>query len=559
MMGAWDRLKKMFSDKTSRNIFLYTFICGLMAHGFVFFNKLAWHDELQHGFRLSASRVMALGRWLRAGLGWIVAKLFGDYNLSLPWVHGLISVFFISLSVLLIIRLFHIKEKAYQILVAGLLVSFPVVASTFGYMFTAPYYFIALFLSVWAVYLTYRMKNVWGLILGAGLICSSMAIYQPYVGVAVSLFVILLIIDIAKNRYDGVAGIFKHGFYYLGTCLGGVVGYMVMWKVTMAIFGIKAGDYQGISSMGEGGIGKYFDGVARAYKSFLMQFENPIEDVYPMSLSVVQWIIIIGSLLLGLYLAGRQFKKHKGQAVLMLLLIAILPLALNVVYVMASSSAESKVHSLMLYGMAMLYVFFICALREVTKRKTDVVFDPKSAEEVKIPEAAEASEDTKDSEEAEAPENEKRKFRPAGLIAGLATAVLFVAMFMMIYISNAAYLRADMQQQQAISDLTVLTAKIKTLDGYTDNMKVCFVMEGKRDKTRTTNKEFANITFMPYTNVYPYHNQRNVANFLEHWCGFAPTYVSQKQFKDREEVKAMPSYPDDGSIKIIDDTVVIKW
>ena len=166
---------------------------------------------------------------------------------------------------------------------------------------------------------------------------------------------------------------------------------------------------------------------------------------------------------------------------------------------------------------------------------------------------------TKDSEEAEAPENEKRKFRPAGLIAGLATAVLFVAMFMMIYISNAAYLRADMQQQQAISDLTVLTAKIKTLDGYTDNMKVCFVMEGKRDKTRTTNKEFENITFMPYTNVYPYHNQRNVANFLEHWCGFAPTYVSQKQFKDREEVKAMPSYPDDGSIKIIDDTVVIKW
>ena len=148
MMGAWDRLKKMFSDKTSRNIFLYTFICGLMAHGFVFFNKLAWHDELQHGFRLSASRVMALGRWLRAGLGWIVAKLFGDYNLSLPWVHGLISVFFISLSVLLIIRLFHIREKAYQILVAGLLVSFPVVASTFGYMFTAPYYLIALFMSV---------------------------------------------------------------------------------------------------------------------------------------------------------------------------------------------------------------------------------------------------------------------------------------------------------------------------------------------------------------------------------------------------------------------------
>ena len=542
-MKALDRLKKVFSDKSNRNIFLYTFVCGLIAHGFVFFNKFAWHDELQHGFQLSATKAIRLGRWMRAGLGWIVQKVFGGYNLSLPLIHGLISVFFISLSVFLIIHLFDIKEKSLRILIAGLLVSFPVVTSTFGYMFTAPYYFMALFCSTFAVWLASRKICVWRFLLSAAFICAGMAIYQPYFAVGVSLFVLMVIFGIIRGRYEGIAGIFKEGFYYVGILAAGFITYMITWKGSMKILGIEAGDYQGISSIGEGGLGKYVNGIVRAYRGFFLQKETAITDIFPMALSTIQWIIIVSSILLAIVLVIRQFMKHKGQAVLLLLLMVALPVAFNIVFVMASASEDSSIHSLMMYGISMLYVFFVLAVREVG------ISGKKASED-----------DEAETKTEKAAEDKK----PAGFVLGRlvycgAVLVLSLMLFLMMYLSNSAYLRADMQQQQTISDLTILTAKIKSTEGYKDTMKVCFVMSGSKDETRAANKAFSNIAFMPYTNIYPYHNQRNLKNYLEYWIGFTPAYASPKKFEDMEEVKNMPSYPDDGSIRIIKKTVVVKW
>ena len=84
-------------------------------------------------------------------------------------------------------------------------------------------------------------------------------------------------------------------------------------------------------------------------------------------------------------------------------------------------------------------------------------------------------------------------------------------------------------------------------------------MSGKRDATATKNSEFKQLALMPFSNISPYHNRRNVINYLEKWCGYAPPTVGDKKFRNKKEVKEMPDYPDDGSIKIIDGTVVIKW
>ena len=44
------------------------------------------------------------------------------------------------------------------------------------------------------------------------------------------------------------------------------------------------------------------------------------------------------------------------------------------------------------------------------------------------------------------------------------------------------------------------------------------------------------------------------------WCGFLPQEVKETEsLEQRPEVQAMPRYPDDGSILLLEDAVVIKF
>ena len=47
--------------------------------------------------------------------------------------------------------------------------------------------------------------------------------------------------------------------------------------------------------------------------------------------------------------------------------------------------------------------------------------------------------------------------------------------------------------------------------------------------------------------------------FLANWCGFQPEFADGRAAADWPEVQAMPCYPDDGSIRVIRDTVVVKF
>ena len=43
------------------------------------------------------------------------------------------------------------------------------------------------------------------------------------------------------------------------------------------------------------------------------------------------------------------------------------------------------------------------------------------------------------------------------------------------------------------------------------------------------------------------------------WTGYSPVIANPDDFVELDEVKLMPHYPDDGSIKVINDTVVVKF
>ena len=150
--------------------------------------------------------------------------------------------------------------------------------------------------------------------------------------------------------------------------------------------------------------------------------------------------------------------------------------------------------------------------------------------------------------------------KESAIIAGLAEASGDCCAVIDVYFANSCYLKAEIRQKQTLNEMAVLVTRIKSVEHYKDEMPVAIVITGDTDSTRTEMHVFDDITIIPYGNwlTNPFNNKRNMLNSLSIWCGFSPEYVDPGRFAEMREVQEMPCYPDDGSIRIIDDTVVVK-
>ena len=116
---------------------------GLLAYGFCMLNKIPVGDDLVGLFSKGATTVS--GRY-----GLELTRLFLP-DVSMPWIYGLMSLVLLALAVCVTVRLFRIRNRALQLLLAGVFVSFPAETGTLCYMFTAVPYALALLLTVLGV------------------------------------------------------------------------------------------------------------------------------------------------------------------------------------------------------------------------------------------------------------------------------------------------------------------------------------------------------------------------------------------------------------------------
>ena len=59
----------------------------------------------------------------------------------------------------------------------------------------------------------------------------------------------------------------------------------------------------------------------------------------------------------------------------------------------------------------------------------------------------------------------------------------------------------------------------------------------------------------PFVNSY----SESSRAFMKNWCGYTPVFADAKKFENNGIVQSMPRYPNDGSIKVIDNVIVIKF
>lgn len=505
---------KRLSD-VERAAFLSTFLIGIISHIYALTNNFIYADGTQVD---GLGATYSSGRWMLGELEQLLEWTIGIWQT--PVFNGVCVCCFIAMSGILIVRLFDIKNKITACLIGVIMVVFPVVASTFAYMYTAAAYFFALLLSVWGIFYIIRSKKRF--LLGTLFIAAAMGIYQAYFSVSVAIALMYLIIGLFFSK-EPFSGMILKGLKYLAGLILSLGEYLCFNKIFCILKHIELNSYQGIADMGKDSAKSILIRIPQAYADFFIPsaWGGINGTAFMCRLVICVMALIVAMVILCVIFGESSFCCRMLGCVLCILL----PLAFDLVFLM-SASENYFVHTLMRYTLVFLFVFLLILAERVEGL---TIFAEKVSWNL--------------------------------LISSLSVIIISGISIGYIYANNAAYQRMTILQKQAESYFTVLVSEIKDMEGYQDEMPVAYVGERKIEDASLGNlsSDIGNVTGFAYT----------IPGMLNNWgwkrelflyTGFQPNETGQDFLEaNKELVDEMPCYPDDGGIRIIDGTVVVKF
>lgn len=502
-------LKKL--DIRYKVIFLCTFCWGFLAHGMALFHKFSAYDDLM--FLFDVGYTYTSGRWFLGTLSKLVEFLSGSSHFSLPLFNGIFCLMCMALFCCVLVRLLDIRRVGSCVVLTGVLVGFPMLANLFLFMFTAPYYTVSLVMAAVGAWLICRHNKWYAVAGGMVLLTCSTGIYQAYIPVILSIFLIYFIHNVYTAEQWRWQDLFRQGLYYVAVTVGFVAAYFLITRMYLSFYNLELTGYVGISSMGQEGLGNYLKRIF-----FIIYNKNIFTTVdswyaFPFRVRTCYHILLALAALLSLWLLLRTVRENRVKALSMAAAMALLPLAVHFIYVMCD---VQDVHPLMVYGEVMFFVYFLWL-----------------AEHTVIP-----------------------CVRVKKLPYRVTVAILAVAAILYARYDNAYYLRVQMEQRQTENYYNTLIAQIKRTEGYQDTLPVVYISnEELSDETVKPIDGFSPITMGP--RLMPRSDIRT--EYMHYWCGFSPELADPADFENLPQVQQMPRYPDDGSIQIINDTVVVKF
>lgn len=496
-----------------RTAFFSALIFGLVSQGTGLFNKLSHHDDIACLF--DAGTGVSSGRWMLQVFGWLEGLFYGNVNTSLPLFNGLTAIVCIGIAAGLLVDLLKIRNQVYCALLGCMMVSFPFVTALFAYMFTAHTYMIGMLLMVCSAVLVCGKTPWWAKIPAIFLGAASVGIYQSFIPMLLSILILYDLKLLSGEEDLKVRDFLKLAAVQVICVLGVMAVYFAVNQFFLRKYQVELSAYSGINDMGAMPVSVYLQRIGLAYREFLNPSRGVFQDMYPGTLHTVYRVMLAADGILAARLMVTAWKKCKVKALLLLLLFALFPLGCNFIYVMAEN-----IHGLMVYGQVMQIVLLIWMLDQLE-------YTPSRAKQV------------------------------ISLLASLALAVTSV---MYARFDNQCYLKDTFHQQQAISYYTTLITQIKSLEGYRPDQQLYFV-----NGFHTMDPTIYNIDELDFIRLIPYwHNSTEYMHatrqaFVNRWLGFQTNWYDDPAIEKLPEVQAMPSYPRDGSVRIVNDVVVVKF
>lgn len=375
-----------------------------------------------------------------------------------------------------------------------------------------------------AAYLLVKHPKKWWLnLIAAVLLACSVGIYQAYFPNAVCLCLIAMILACAFGEEKEKFGtVLLCAVRYVAVLGVGMILYFVLNLVFHRYWNIDVtmGGYQGLDVMGQITAESLVWGLKQCYKSFAaLCFEEILylNTITSMMKSYFGVFLVVGLSALFLLYAG---KGNRAKKVLMLVGFLLLPIATFLIYVMAP---EAYVYTLMIYPAVFLLVFLLVWVERFAR---------------------------------ELPKCRIVSSLMQWVAVGLAGFILIIY----IWYGNGCYMSMEYTKYHDMAYFETMVTQIKSLEGYRDDMPVVMVGMEVEDKTHQVGSLLGDVFGMDgksETNVNAYSRNHIIAKYI----GFVPEFGGYEDiltWMEREEVKVMSCYPDDGSIKIIDDTIIVK-
>ena len=485
--------------KSSRLYFAVSFVVGILTYGFCFSNKLEQMDDLACMFYTGAS--MSSGRW-----GLDITKHFLP-SYSIPWLNGLLSVFLLSVSICLIIKLFKIRSKILSVLLAAIIISFPSQTVTFGYMYTSTHYAFAVLLTVVAVYLLCNFNNCRSFVIASILFVFSLSIYQAYIALAVSLFLVF-IIYLCISTETPSKKIWLCGLrYILSLCISAIL-YFVLTFVLMKLTSTAFNSYAE-SSMSGG----FLHNLRVAYTSFIGYFYKGYYDLISTPVSQIAHIVVAALIIILLTISILKFRKTDiNRSFIIILCLILFPLGVNCVRVISS-----QFHNVMLLSFVSVYVL-ACIVLDCSASSVDNI-------------------------------------NTFNICKDFTAIAMFVVICTNVSFANNVYLKMFFQLEEAKSFYTNVATVLSETPGYDENTTVAIVGTAGD-----------NFFVFPYDTSNLAGIREGLINIYSRGCMFQyftginvniasdDLLVSLSQDAD---IQSMPQYPFYGSMKMFDNNIFV--
>lgn len=496
-------------------------LVGLAAHLYQFTNKLYNYDELVNtpgGYGIGAE----LGRWFLQLMAKVVSAVFRG-NYSLPLLTGLLSLLLFAVAAMLLVDMFDVKDGLAAALIGGISVAFPSVTCMYFFMFTAIFYAIGHFMSILAAYLVIRYpKNIPAHLAAVLLLACSLGTYQAYFPSTVCIFLISVILRCAFSKEtESWKYIFFTALRYLAVLFAGLAVYFVANKLFQRLWNVSSVSYQGMDTMGHITAAQLIASVKLCYQNFAQLFSENLMGLSPIAAFRKAVLVAVLATLIGIAANAVVRRREIVKNIFLAIGIVLLPVAMFLVIIMAP---DSYVYALMVYPAVFLLIFpVVWADAFFAKTNLHIL-----------------------------------------LRAGMqwVAALMSVAVIgVYIWFANGCYMGLEYTKYHDLSYYQAIVTQIKSLPGYSSKMPVIFVgMDQPDDDTDEAGSLVGKVFQMDgksETNI-----GGNMKFFImSQYLGFTPefgTYEEVRAWMEREEVREMPGYPEDGAIRVIDGTVVVK-
>ena len=495
----WARLKWCFAA---------TALCMLLAHGFAWFNLFPSHDGTILVFDADVV-MLQLGRWVE-----LLYFRFVRGRINAPWLNGAFTIVWTSLAVYLVGKLLQLGKKATIALGAVFSTAISVTLLYATYYDKTDLYACAMFLAVWGVYAVRRFRcRWWGVLFCSGCLCLAMGLYQGYIEFAIGLFLICLLRDCLTEDLAWAEYLRRGVTAVVSLLLGGVL-YAVSMKAVLAYKHLELIDSSnGLQQMGRAGVADYLARLPGAYKQvFTTLLGYDVWNNRGMRLATAVCLLLgLACLVLALR------KKPLRAAVQVVILLVLLPLGLNVVYLLS----ERHPTLLMLYPVYLVYALVLL----LTGLEPDTI--PRSA----------------------------------AWLACLLCA--FITVQNVIY-ANGAYTYRKLVYENTRAQVYTIMAKVEDLPGYVEGETPVVFSGDFTDSNFTYHNDLIRLYEEGETGLSG--SAITYDGTIKWWFGnimgssakVVNTQAELDAWAENPAVQAMPSYPASGCIAMVDGAAVIK-